>query len=93
MEADEHTHTQQKKKAAADWRVKSEQVNEARNKRGISADTHGLSTNKMYAQSKNDETSSSEHVAAHPENAGAGGDPCIHTSEVTPSGAGAILAR
>lgn len=85
--------TKQKKEAVADWRVKSQQVNEARKKRGISAENHGLARINMYIQPNNDEMNSSGRTAAHPTSVGAGGDSYDPTSEVFAKGAGGRSLR
>lgn len=87
MEVDEH---KAKKKAVADWRVKSEQVNEAREKRSIVVEVHGLSMFDMYVQPQADEVNYSRQNAAPQCGDGAGSDPHNNASGAIPSSVGGV---
>lgn len=83
--------TAQKKKAVADWRVKSEQVNEARKRRGISAEVHGMSLLNLYVQPKTHEMNDARQNTAPQCDDGAGGDSCNNASGAIPPMAGSDL--
>lgn len=78
----------QKRKAIADWQVKSEQVKEARNKRGISATTHRISVLGMYAEPRDRDSIPGAKQAAWLERERAGGDSSSRATETTTIGAG-----
>lgn len=68
--------------------MKSEQVEEARAKRGISADFHGISIIGMYAEPEVREHILLARKAAQFERESAGGDSSSRTAETTASGVG-----